>query len=95
MSLNPETRTECVEVIANIGEKASWRDHCREIGIPVSTWLRGLGNTEVQRHGKPPAPPKESRACRGGGKIASRASGGIASRVNFATFAGAMRPTRV
>lgn len=79
MSLNPNVRTETIEVLVNPGERLRLSELCKTLGIPVSTYLRGLGNREVQRHGMPPAPPKESRGCRGA-RPASRASMGLVMR---------------
>jgi hypothetical protein len=78
--MNPHARIETIEVLVNPAERKGLTALCQMLGIPVSTYLRSLGNREVQRHGMPPAPPRESRACRGG-RPASRASVGMRRQV--------------
>lgn len=73
MSLNPATRTETVEVLFNPEELAGLDSIRKLFGIGRSTFLRGLSNSVVGAHGKPPDRPKESRGCRGVGRPASRA----------------------
>lgn len=75
MSLNPNTRTETVEVLFNLAELADLNGFCKSLGIAKSTFLRGLANQQVRPHGSRPASPKESRACRGMGIPASRGRG--------------------
>lgn len=73
MSLNPATRTECVEVLFNPDELAGL-DQLRAIfGIGRSTFLRGLTNA-VRTHGTAPPRMRESRGCRGPGRPGNRAS---------------------
>lgn len=78
--MNKNVRYITAEVLLNEQEKRSAAAVCRDLGIGLSTWYRGLGNAAVQAHGKPPAPVRESRACRGG-KTASRASAGMRRQV--------------
>lgn len=63
--MNPKTRFITVEVLLNEQEKRGAAAVCKDLGIGLSTWYRGLGNAATRAHGKPPAPPKESRGCRG------------------------------
>jgi len=80
MIYNPEARDDTIEICVNSREKSDAKAFCKLLGIGVSTWYRNLGNAEIQRHGMPPAPPKESRGCRGVGRPASRASGAKAAK---------------
>ena len=73
--MNHAARTTTIEILVNDTEKNAAKALCKTLGIGLSTWYRGLGNAEVQRHGMPPSPPKESRHCRGVGRPASRAGG--------------------
>jgi hypothetical protein len=75
MSINRNARTECVEVLFNPAEKSSLGALCQELGIPCSTYLRGLGNEQVRLNGIDDLRPVESLHCRGA-PIASRASAG-------------------
>jgi hypothetical protein len=75
MFYNPDARIETIEICVNHSEKSAAKALCKALGIGVSAWYRGLGNAELQRHGTPPAKPKESRHCRGVGRPASRAGG--------------------
>lgn len=80
MSLNPKTRTECVEVLFNPAELSGLDRICQAFGIGRSTFLRGLGNTAVRTHGTAPPRERESRGCRGPGRSANRASGVTSAR---------------
>lgn len=71
-------RHHTVEVLINDAE-LSLLDQIRG-GLGRSPFFRNLMHGAAQSHGKPPYPPKESRACRGVGRPASRASFGVASR---------------
>ena len=75
MFYNPEARVDTIEICVNEAEKNAAKALCKALGIGVSTWYRNLGNAELQRHGTPPGKPKESGACRGVGRPASRAGG--------------------
>lgn len=81
MSLNPDTRTETVEVKLNLRE-VSRLDNIRG-GLGRSPYFRALLDEADRRHGMPPAPPKESRGCRGQGRPASRASATLSMRRHF------------
>jgi hypothetical protein len=81
--MNHAARTIPIEVLLNDEEKSAAKALCKNLGIGLSTWYRGLGNAEVQRNGKPPAPPKESRGCRGVGRPASRGRGVSSARRNL------------
>ena len=70
MIYNPEARDDTIEICVNSREKRDAKEFCKAIGIGVSTWYRNLGNAEMQRHGKPPAKPKEAGGCRGAGRRA-------------------------
>ncbi len=72
MSLNPNTRTECVETLLNPRE-LSTLDVVRG-GMARSVFFRYLLDKAAGTHGKPPAPVKESRLCRVG-RPASRGAG--------------------
>jgi hypothetical protein len=74
MSLNPKTRTECVEVLMNPAELSGLDRICQSFGMARSTFLRGLSNSAVRTHGTAPSFSGESRGCRGPGRMASRAS---------------------
>lgn len=63
--MNPNARTETVEVLMNPAELSKLDAMCKAIGVAKSTFLRGLSNNAVRLHGSPPAPPRESRHCRG------------------------------
>lgn len=73
--MNHAARTTTIEVLVNDEEKSAATALCKALGIGLSTWYRGLGNVAVQQHRMPPAPPRESRHCRGVGRPASRAGG--------------------
>lgn len=78
--MNKNARYITAEVLLNEQEKHGAAAVCKDLGIGLSTWYRGLGNAAVRAHGMPPAPPRESRACRGG-RPASRASVGMRRQV--------------
>lgn len=78
MSLNPNTRTECVEVLLNPTELITL-DAIRG-GLARSPFFRSILDKEARSHGKPPSPPRESRGCRGAGRLASRASADVSQR---------------
>ncbi len=80
MSLNPNTRTECVEVLFNPAELSGLNAFCKALGIAKSTFLRGLANQQVRPDGMRPASQPQSRACRGVGRQASRGHGFQARR---------------
>lgn len=84
--MNPAARNTTIEVLVNDTEKSAAAALCKELGIGLSTWYRGLGNAAVQQHRKPLPLPGESRGCRGPGRIASRASavkGAVSGRRTF------------
>ncbi len=74
MSLNPNTRTECLETLLNPAEMDRFNALSKLLGISKSALSRGFINSEVQRHGIGAPPSRESRGCRGAGRLASRAS---------------------
>lgn len=61
--MNPNARTECVEVLFNPAE-LSGLDAIRG-ALGRSPFIRSLCHAAGRTHGKPPAGPKESRGCRG------------------------------
>lgn len=75
--MNPNTRHHCIEMLINDNELSGLNTICTALGVAKSVFLRSLMNAQVQRHGMPPAPPKESRHCRGVARPASRASAGM------------------
>ena len=78
MSLNPNTRTECVEVLLNRSE-LNKLDAVRG-GLARSPFFRSMLDKEVRSNGIPPSPPRESRGCRGAGLVESRASADVSQR---------------
>ncbi|RSZ60018.1 hypothetical protein HF313_14990 [Massilia atriviolacea] len=72
MKSNPNARNICIEILLN-GAERSTLDGLRG-GLGASPFFRSLLHAEARTHGTPPAPPKESRHCRGAGRPASRAS---------------------
>jgi hypothetical protein len=80
MSLNPKTRTECVEVLFNPAELSGLDRICQSFGIARSTFLRGLSNNAVRTHGTSQAQRPESRRCPGPGRAAGRARGVTTAR---------------
>jgi hypothetical protein len=80
ISDDDEPRDLTIEICVSPTEKATTKAFCKALGVGVSTWYRNLANAEMQRHGKPPAHPKESRGCRGPGRTASRAGGAKGAR---------------
>lgn len=75
MSLNPNTRTETVEVLLNPTELAGLDRVCQMFGLARSTFLRGLSNNAVRTHGTAQPNGRESRHCPGPGRAAGRARG--------------------
>lgn len=73
-------RTLCLETLLNESELSGFEALARMLGIPKSTLNRSIINREVRRHGMPPAPPRESRGCRGAGRMASRGSVPVSQR---------------
>lgn len=73
--MNHAARTTTIEVLVNEDEKNAAKALAKAFGMGLSTWYRGLGNAAVQQHRMPPAPPRESRNCRGVGRPANRAGG--------------------
>lgn len=76
--MNPNARTKRIEMLVNPAEVRILdlvRGH-----VDRSPFLRGLMHEAARTHGKPPAPPRESRGCRGVGRAANRASGGMMVR---------------
>jgi hypothetical protein len=73
--MNHAARTTTIEILVNDSEKNAAKALCKALGIGLSTWYRGLGNAELQRHGKSVSHPKESRHCPGVGRPANRAGG--------------------
>lgn len=80
MSLNPNARTECVEVLFNPAELSSLDRICQAFGMARSTFLRGLSNNAVRTHGTAGPRGRESRHCPGPGRPAGRARGVSNSR---------------
>lgn len=80
--MNNNARHLTVEVLLN-DQEITLLDQIRG-GLGRSPFLRHLMHGAAGSHGKPPAPVRESRACRGMGRPASRG-------VGFAGF----RPIRV
>lgn len=78
--MNPNARYITAEVLLSDQEKRRAVEVCKDLGIGLSTWYRGLGNAAARAHGMPPAPPKESRHCRGQHTPASRAKPAMAMR---------------
>lgn len=52
-------------------------------GLGRSPYFRALLDAADRAHGMPPAPPKESRRCRGMGKQASRGAAAMSMRRQF------------
>lgn len=63
--MNPNARYITAEVSLNEQEKRRHVEVCKDLGIGLSTWYRGLANAAARVHGMPPAPPKEPRNLRG------------------------------
>lgn len=76
--MNPNTRTVCIEVLLNEAEETRL-DKLRR-GLGRSPYFRALLDEADQAHGMPPARPKESRGCRGPGKMASRGAAPLGMR---------------
>lgn len=75
MSLNPATRTECLETLLSPKEMSGFSALSKLLGISKSALNRSLINNAVRTHGTTPPPPRESRGCRGPVRPANRASG--------------------
>lgn len=73
--MNPNTRHICFETLLNEMEDTGFRKLCAALGISRSARARSLINRDVQLHGSGFPPSKESRACRGVGRQASRGHG--------------------
>lgn len=71
--MNPNTRHHCIEMLVNDQELNGLNTVCQALGVAKSVFLRGLVNAQVQRHGRPPDSSRESRACPGNIRMASRA----------------------
>ena len=80
MSLNPNARTETVEVLLSPTELSGLDIVCKAFGIARSTFLRGLSNNAVRTHGTAQQHGRESRRCPGPGRAAGRARGVATSR---------------
>lgn len=80
MSLNPNARTETVEVLLSPTELSGLDLVCKAFGMARSTFLRGLSNNAVRTHGTATPHGKESRHCPGRGRPAGRARGVTTSR---------------
>jgi hypothetical protein len=63
--MNLNARYITAEVSLNEAEKRRHVEVCRDLGIGLSTWYRGLANAAARVHGMPPAPPREPSNCRG------------------------------
>jgi hypothetical protein len=81
MSLNPNVRNACIEVLLNKQEEIRL-DKLRG-GLGRSPYFRALLDGADRAHGMPPAPPRESRGCRGQGKQASRGAPAMSMRRRF------------
>lgn len=75
MSLNPNTRTECLETLLNPKEMNGFAALCRLLGVSKSAYNRSLINNAVRTHGTAAPRGKESRGCPGPGRAAGRARG--------------------
>lgn len=75
MSLNPNTRTACLETLLNETEDSGFRKLCAALGMTRSARNRMLINRDVQTNGIGFPPPREPGACRGVGRQASRGHG--------------------
>jgi hypothetical protein len=72
--MNLNARYITAEVSLNESEKRRHVEVCKDLGIGLSTWYRGLANAAARVHGMPPAPKREPGNCRGM-RPASRAGG--------------------
>lgn len=73
--MNLNARYITAEVSLNETEKRRHVEVCKDLGIGLSTWYRGLANAAARAHGMPPSRPREPRNCPGM-RPASRAGGG-------------------
>jgi hypothetical protein len=83
MSLNPSVRTETLETLLNPAEMSGFTALSKLLGISKSALNRSLINSAVRTHGMAPPPNRESRGCRGPGRLANRASGAKGVRRNL------------
>ncbi|TWI69034.1 hypothetical protein IP91_00099 [Pseudoduganella lurida] len=86
MSLNPRTRTECLETLLSPTEMTGFAGLCNLLGVSKSAHSRSLINNAVRTHGISQVPKGESRGCPGQGRMPSRASavkGMVSARRNF------------
>lgn len=73
MSLNPETRTECLETLLNPAEMSGFTQLSKLLGLSKSALNRSLINSAVRTHGTGASYIRESRGCPGPGRPAGRA----------------------
>lgn len=83
MSLNPAVRTECLETLLNPAEMSGFTKLSQLLGLSKSALNRSLINSAVRTHGMAPPPSRESRGCRGAGRMANRASSPKGARRNL------------
>jgi len=83
MSLNPETRTECLETLLNPAEMNGFTQLSKLLGLSKSALNRSLINSAVRTHGTGQSHAMESRGCPGPGRSACRARGVVRSRRNL------------
>ncbi len=83
MSLNPAVRTETLETLLNPAEMNGLKTLSSLLGLSKSALTRSLINSAVRTHGMAPPPGRESRGCRGPGRLANRASGAKGVRRNL------------
>lgn len=75
MSLNPNTRTECLETLLNPAEMTGFTQLSKLLGLSKSALNRSLINSAVRTHGTAQPRALESRGCPGPGRAAGRARG--------------------
>jgi hypothetical protein len=75
MSLNPNTRTECLETLLNPAEMNGFTALSKLLGLSKSALNRSLINSAVRTHGTAPARGRESRGCPGPGRPSGRERG--------------------
>lgn len=75
MSLNPNTRTECLETLLNPAEMNGFTQLSKLLGLSKSALNRSLINNAVRTHGTAQPGVRESRGCPGPGRAAGRARG--------------------
>ena len=76
--MNKNARHICIEVLLNDSE-VSCLDDIRG-GLGRSPYFRNLFHLAARTNGMTPPPAKESRGCRGPGRMASRSSAVILQR---------------